>query len=462
MTLLLALTTGAAAFQPVLRNNILTTTNRCQLPLMADGMRPGPSGFTPGDPRPIPGGANKQAGLRPSNSAQYSNAAYNPNADYPVSDVAKEAAAKAMAAALDVAPCIATSRRSSTVSMVADPEATRDAAPSSYVDGMTRVSAAQRAAVARIVEANNMYQGEVLEVEGVGDGITIATYINEEPKKDVSEIGFQAAMAQCDATEEERQLAAAKSKAKGEVTWLSAVEANDGSFYSLTSWNSPQVQVPHLYWACGLVDGGSSLSLVVDFRPRAAAGYETALPDGSYPEPDSREAFALKGVRTEFADMYFTDGVTSLIASLKETAGAAASSTPSVPKAAAGPCLLDVTIPIGDDSAIDAACRACEGAVDAYLEWMASAEKLGQVKTMNIFAHDSKVRGLCLQSSITLMESRFGGTHGKMVAMADAGPLDITDRGSSMNNAAKDNFSEEERDEAAKAMMEVGLDMRGA
>ena len=54
------------------------------------------------------------------------------------------------------------------------------------------------------------------------------------------------------------------------------------------------------------------------------------------------------------------------------------------------------------------------------------------------------------------------GAHGKMVAMADAGPLDITDRGSSMNNAAKDNFSEEERDEAAKAMMEVrGLDMSG-
>ena len=194
---------------------------------------------------------------------------------------------------------------------------------------------------------------------------------------------------------------------------------------------------------CGQVDEGTRREQVV--RPRAAAGYETALPDGSYPEPDSREAFALKGVRTEFADMYFTDGVTSLIASLKETAGAAASSTPSVPKATAGPCLLDVTIPMSDDSsAIDAACRACEGAVDAYLKWMASAEKLGQVKTMNIFAHDSKVRGLCLQSSITLMESRFGGTHGKMVAMADAGPLDITDRGSSMNNAAKDNFSEED------------------
>ena len=56
--------------------------------------------------------------------------------------------------------------------------------------------------------------------------------------------------------------------------------------------------MPHLYWACGLIDGGSSLSLVVDFRPRAAAGYETVLPDGTYPEPDSREAFALKGVRT--------------------------------------------------------------------------------------------------------------------------------------------------------------------
>ena len=284
------------------------------MPVALDGRRhaAGTFGFTPGDPRPIPGGANKQAGLRPTNRAQYSNAAYNPNADYPVSDVAKEAAAKAMAAALDVAPCIATPRGSSTVSMVADPEATRDAAPSSYVDGMSRVAAAQRAATDRIVEANNMYQGEVLEMEGAAaaaapqhaltqpppshTGVaTIATYINEEPKKDVSEIGFQAAMAQCDATEEERQLAAASSKAKGEITWLSAVEANDGSFYSLTSWNSPQVQVPHLYWACGLVDGGSSLSLVVDFRPRAAAGYETALPDGSYPEPDSTRGLCASG-----------------------------------------------------------------------------------------------------------------------------------------------------------------------
>ena len=91
----------------------------------------------------------------------------------------------------------------------------------------------------------------------------------------------------------ERALAADNAAAglKRPIAWLSAlgVSRAEDCLYTLTAWNLPVVDVPHLYTSVGV--SGGAIELCIDFRPRAEAGYLSRLPDGSYPEPTSREMF---------------------------------------------------------------------------------------------------------------------------------------------------------------------------
>ena len=317
-----------------------------------------------------------------------------------------------------------------------DPEATRDPAPAadglSAAEAASRMAAAQTAALQAIVAQNNMFPSDQIELAGA----TIKPFIPEEPKKDSSELGL----------EESRRIAqgdVVDSKApKGEVTWCSSLSSD--STFSLTAWNSPQVFVPHLYWCVECTD--ASLKLSMDFRPRATAGYETILEDGTYPEPTTREMFALGSTRTELAELYFTPENLEWHAGLMASAGA----TRPTPSAVSGPLFLDVTMPMSE-AAVDLACAACEGATERWLSWMAAAEKLDQRRIMTVFAHDTKVRAACLVETIKQLEATFGAD-GKLVAQADAGPMDITDRTGAQNSAASTNFDEENRDGTMRDM----------
>ena len=341
------------------------------------------------------------------------------------------------AAAFSVAPpCVAVRSRHG-VNMMVDPEATRDSAPASgsfsVADAASRIAAAQAAALQAIVAQNNMFPSEKIEVAGA----IIEPYIPEEPKKDSSELGL----------EESRRLAQAAdadTKApKGEVTWCSSLSS--GSTFSLTAWNSPQVYVPHLYWYAECTD--TSLKLSMDFRPRALAGYETIQEDGTYPEPTTREMFALGSTRMELAELYFTPENLEWHAGLMASAGATAAPTPTP---VSGPLLLEVTMPMSE-AAVDVACAACEGATERWLSWMAATEKLDQRRIMTVFAHDTKVRAACLAATVQQLAATFGA-EGKFLAQADAGPMDITDRTGAQNSAASTNFDEENRDGTMRDM----------
>jgi hypothetical protein len=158
--------------------------------------------------------------------------------------------------------------------------------------------------------------------------------------------------------------------------------------------------------------------------------------------------------RKELAELYFTPDAEAWCAQLAAAAGATAAPTPSIPTApVAGPLLVDVVMPLSD-AAVDAACAACEGAVDRYLEWMAAAEKLDQRRTMMVFAHDAKVRAACMAKSQAALQARYGDA-GQTLALADAGPMDIADRGSAQNSAAATNFNEDERDATSRDMQQM-------
>lgn len=276
-------------------------------------------------------------------------------------------------------------------------------------------------------------------------------------------------------------------KPKADVAWASALKLGGASpKFSLTCWNTPQadmlrcdatrrtaarlrgradrtppclaqVDVPHFFASAGVSDG--AIDLHIDYRPRAEAGYDTQLPDGSYPEPTSREMFMLGSVRQDYAERFFDADAEAWLNSLKQLEGAVVATPPNSPQGVAGPLLLDVRLPLSD-AALAAAAAAYSTAAMRWVFWMRSAEKLATTKTMLTFAHDTKVRGLVYGATVAALSARFGAA-GRDIAAADSGPLDIADRGSAQNQAASTNFSDEEKDQTAQDMLALG-DSSGA
>ena len=341
-----------------------------------------------------------------------------------------------------------------------DPEATRDPAPSvlgAQVDGMEgwdmawidgRFADVQAAQAAKIVAATGMYAGEKMDDFGLMACVT--TYISEEPKLDSSVLGL----------EESRKLAQRAEGSQGgapksDVAWCSALTCSTGKDYSLktlTAWNNPTIFTPNFYSAVGRVDG--CISLCIDYRPRAEAGYDTVLEDGSYPEPTSREMFALGSMRKELAELYFTEEAAAWAAGLRALEGAQPAPCPSVPRECAGPLLIDIRLPLTDAN-VEVAASAVTEAADRWIAWMRAADKLDGRQTMQVFAHDAKVRAMTFAYSTMMFETRFGpgGTH---VAAADAGPLDIVDRSTAQNNAASSAFGDDdEKDLSATDMQRL-------
>ena len=309
------------------------------------------------------------------------------------------------------------------------------------------LSEAQRAAQIALAEATDMYVGDTIADFGIP--AQVRTYINEAPKLDSSVLGIEASRAAIAQSE-----SGGVSSKKGEVSWCSGVAVADGEFHlsTLTTWNNPTVFVPHFHSAVGIVDG--HLALCIDFRPRADAGYETVLPDGTYPEPTSREMFALGSTRKELAELFFTDDAVAWAQSLRALDGAKPPPVPSVPYECAGPLLVDLRLPLTDAN-VAAVSSACAEAAALYVSWMQGAEKQGQVRTMQIFAKDAKVRAQTLAYSTMVYETQLGAI-GSDIAAADAGPMDISNRGAAQNNAAQSAFGDDdEKDLSATDMMDL-------
>ena len=212
------------------------------------------------------------------------------------------------------------------------------------------------------------------------------------------------------------------------------------------------MDVPHFFASVGVSDG--AIDLHIDYRPRAEAGYDTQLPDGSYPEPTSREMFMLGSVRMDYAERFFDADAEASLNSLKQLEGAVVATPSNSPPGVAGPIVVDIRLPLSD-AALAAAATAYTAAATRWVFWMRNAEKLATTKTMLTFAHDTKVRGLCYGATVAALSARFGAV-GREIAAADFGPLDIADRGSAQNQAATTNFSDEEKDQTAQDMLALG------
>jgi hypothetical protein len=100
------------------------------------------------------------------------------------------------------------------------------------------------------------------------------------------------------------------------IAWLASVHvANQLS--SLTIFNGPLTNVPHLLSRCIVNGNDNTLNFALDFRPRAYGAYEMKDEAGNYPGPEvlGREAFTYSGNRKEFESNFGTPQVQSFLQS---------------------------------------------------------------------------------------------------------------------------------------------------
>jgi len=181
-----------------------------------------------------------------------------------------------------------------------------------------------------------------------------------------------------------------------------------------------------------------TLTVVQTRTCRGDAGYDTANDDGSFPEPESRAAFMMKQLRTDYAEAFFTPELEAWVAELRNLPGAEARPLRRSAKVV-GPVGLETRLPLTDEG-LALAERACLQAAGSYLGWMRAAERGGQTASQQAFAHDCKVRAFMAGFTEQQFSERFGEVLGADLAAADAGPRDLADRGGAMSAAAKDNF----------------------
>lgn len=213
------------------------------------------------------------------------------------------------------------------------------------------------------------------------------------------------------------------------VAWLSNL-CIESTLSSLTIFNGPLTDVPHLISRCAVSDGGSSLSFFLDFRPRAYGAYDLRDEDGNYPGPDTlgRKAFEYSGARKDFDTKFGTDEVVKFLEetiSSFEGATRAPDSTSEMEKVTRGPLVMDVTMPLSDKN-VETIVAAREKAADFWLGWAlddSHAHRPG-APINSQYVYDSKYKINAYSALLNVYVDMFGKDDGAKLAAADSGPLD--------------------------------------
>lgn len=210
------------------------------------------------------------------------------------------------------------------------------------------------------------------------------------------------------------------------VAWLSSV-CIPSKMSSLTIFNGPLTDVPHLLSRCCVVDG-NTLALALDFRPRAYGAYELVDADGNYPGPEQlgRKAFEYSGARNDFSKKFGNEQVVAFIDSAIASFEGATQTVPSeLDLLTGGPLAVSMTMPLTDANvATVAALR--EKAAAAWLGWALEDEHGHRpgapVNTQ--YVYDSKFRQNAYSALLPLYTQLFGNDDGAKLAAAESGPLD--------------------------------------
>ena len=215
--------------------------------------------------------------------------------------------------------------------------------------------------------------------------------------------------------------------ANGNVAWLANTQVT-GKLASLTIFNGPLTDVPHLLSQVSVTDDGK-LRFTLDFRPRAYGAYEMRKPDGSYPGPDElgREAFTFSGNRNEFDTKFGTPEVTAFVAGIASSLQDAVPTSlqpGEVDQLIRGPLYLDETCAMTDAN-MQIIANARSQAAQYWLSWCmddSHAHRPGAPINAQ-YVYDEKFRINSYQALREDYSNMFGATDGAKLAAADSGPL---------------------------------------
>jgi len=215
--------------------------------------------------------------------------------------------------------------------------------------------------------------------------------------------------------------------ANGNVAWLANVEIA-GKMSSLTIFNGPLTDVPHILSRAVIIDG-DRVRFTLDIRPRAYGAYELRDADGNYPGPDvlGRDAFTYSGNRKDYDTKFGTDEVVALVEGIAPSLEGAVVSTdePGEPESLVrGPLYLDVTAPLtAGNVAIISDARA--KIADYWLGWAMDSSHAHRpgAPVNSQYVYDSKYKINAYTALLEEYKAMFG-EDGVKLAAAESGPLD--------------------------------------
>ena len=228
------------------------------------------------------------------------------------------------------------------------------------------------------------------------------------------------------------KLEASDAPGPANIAWISDLCIDD-TLSSLTIFNGPLTDVPHLISRC-VVSNGDTLNFFLDFRPRAYGNYDQRDADGNYPGPDvlGRQAFEYSGARKDFDTKFGTEEVVSFFEDIKsklegavDNPGLGDDSLLEAEAMTLGPLAIDVSMPLSASN-VDTIISAREKAVNLWLEWElddSHGHRPGApVNTQ--YVYDSKFKINCYGALLKAYVKFFGQSEGEQLAAADSGPID--------------------------------------
>jgi hypothetical protein len=212
----------------------------------------------------------------------------------------------------------------------------------------------------------------------------------------------------------------------GNVAWLAAVNiANKMS--SLTIFNGPLTDVPHLLSRC-IINDDNTMSLALDFRPRAYGAYEMKDAAGNYPGPEvlGRDAFTYKGNRGDYEGKFATPEVAAFMAATAASfeGGVVDPNLNEFEKLTAGPFQVKVNMPLTDGN-VNAVIAAREKAADYWLTWALEDihDHRPGAPVNSQYVYDAKYMQNAYSGMLPIYTAAFGAD-GAALSAAESGPLD--------------------------------------
>lgn len=218
------------------------------------------------------------------------------------------------------------------------------------------------------------------------------------------------------------------------VAWLASATVA-GRLSSLTVFNGPLTDVPHLLSRCLVTGDGddAALSLALDFRPRGYGAYELADPEtGAYPGPETlgRDAFTYSGNRKDYDGKFGTEEVQAFleatVASFEGDVSLVTDDLNEFDRLTAGPLLLRAVVPLTEAN-VAAAIAAREKAADYWLSWALDTDTHAHRPGAPInsqYVYDSKYRQNAYSGLLPVYTGAFGAADGGALSAAESGPLD--------------------------------------